>query len=184
MILQKQKAFFSALWGADESLYRAVCYGTKHPNKQKWFTNTEAAINFARELVSQHKWNVYHACSLFEKPQRLKKYAVQTKALWLDVDLGKTGCATVDEVIAALLPKFEGTPLYGTYWILKTGNGLHLYWMLDKYLSKQEWLACAQKLREICDAREIPDDTVRTQDIASLMRFPYSENYKSRYKGD
>lgn len=181
MILQKQIEFFDALWGGNGDLCRIICYGTTAPNKFKGFRTNREAIDFANELIKQNKYNVYHACSLFKDAKRTKENVTLTNALWVDIDFKPDGCKNLDDALNVHLPKFKDTLFELGYWILSTGHGIHLYWMSDRYLTPDEWLQCANHLHNLCAKRKIPVDPARTRDIASLMRFPYSVNYK---KGD
>jgi hypothetical protein len=92
---------------------------------------------------------VYHAISSFvDKTSRKKENIHATKTLALDIDCGpekpfadqKAGAVALRDFIAAVgLPK----PL-----IVSSGNGLHVYWTLDKDLPLIQWAPLADRLKQ------------------------------------
>lgn len=170
--------FYTALWGSTK-LYRSIWYGEKGkaPNRSKWFKSTEKAVSFANSLAITPKYNIFHACSLFNKTSCLQVDAEKIYAFWIDLDLKDTQCKTLGEMARLYLPKFKACFLGSDYWVIKTGNGLHIYWIFEKPID--DWKLKAELIESFCDSAGIPVDTSRTKDSASRMRFPNTFNMKS-----
>lgn len=170
--------FYEALWG-DSQLYRSIWFGKKGtpPNQCKWFTNTAEAIAFADTLNVSKQYNVYHSCALFDKQSRKQRDVYRLSAFWIDLDLKKTDCKTIKELALKYLPLLQYSNLGGNFWVVKTGNGLHVYWMLGVPLTDKElWLIVAKQLALFCKKQGIPHE--RDTDSASLLRVPGSWNVK------
>ena len=60
----------------------------------------------------------------------------------------------------------------------RSGNGLHVYWPLDRLLSPDEWRAGALRLKLACKAHGLNADESRTTDISSILRPPGTHNRK------
>lgn len=181
--MSAQTKFFKALWGTTTAC-RSIWYGLhgQPPHHQKWFSSTEAALTFANGLSGQKKYNVYHACSLFKTERRSKDSLEKINAIWIDIDLKDTPFTTLKEMATVYLPRFKKS-LFGTgFWVISSGNGLHLYWTFDKSVSRPRWLKIAQRLHDTCHALDITIDPARTRDSSSIMRFPGSFNLKSKIK--
>lgn len=171
--------FYEALWG-DSNLYRSIWYGKKGqpPNKCKWFTNTKDALAFADSLNASKQYNVYHACSLFNTTLRQQLHAKEIYAFWIDLDLKDAAFTTIREMALFYLPLFKDFILGTDFWVIRTGHGIQLYWMLGVPLDKEVWLIVAKQLRTYCAEKNIPVDNSRTCDSSSMMRFPGSWNVK------
>lgn len=169
--------FYNALWG-DSKLYRSIWYGKKGeaPNRSKWFKDTEKAVKFALSLAATPHYNVFHACSLYDRTKRQKAYVKETRAIWLDLDLKHTEFKTVKEMALAYLPKFKNHFLGTKNWVIKTGHGLHVYWIHDQNI--ENWLELAEDIKQFCKDNDIKADPQRICDISSFMRFPDTWNLK------
>jgi hypothetical protein len=176
--MQNITEFYEALWG-DSKLYRSVWYGEKGkpPNKFKWFKSTKGAVEFIQKLCTTPHYNVYHACSLFDGKSRKKVNAKETRAFWLDLDLKDTDFKSVKEMALDYMPRFKDFDLGTKFWLVTTGNGLHVYWTLEKPI--ENWEVYAKDLKEFCRTHNIKADNARTADSASIMRVPNSWNMKN-----
>ena len=170
--------FYDALWG-NSQLYRSIWYGEKGtpPNKSKWFTETTAALSFADSLNSSKQYNVYHACSIFDKESRKQKDVALIKAFWLDLDIKQTKCTSLHKLATTYLPLFKDFELTTNYWVVNTGNGFHIYWMLKTPITRELWAEAAKNLTTYCKSHDIPHE--RETDSASLLRVLGSWNVKS-----
>jgi len=169
--------FYNALWG-DSKLYRSIWYGEKGkaPNRSEWFKSTEKAVAYATSLAQIPRYNVYHACSTFTKTSCTQVCAENIFAFWIDLDLKDCKQKTIGELGKSYLPMFADCFLGTGFWVIKTGNGLHIYWIYEKPIER--WKERAQLIEDFCKSKDIPVDRTRTKDSASRMRFPGSFNMK------
>lgn len=113
------------------------------------------------------------------KLRRIQKNATEINALWIDLDLKKSGCKTLKEVLSKA-KLFKNFCFQTQFWLVHSGNGFHLYWMLDKPLNGSDWKLAANKLKEYVAAYSIPTDSSRTCDSASLLRVLNTYNLKDK----
>lgn len=118
--------------------------------------------------------NVYYAVASFvdRKAGRKQENVHLIKALYLDIDCGpdkpfsdwKQGLRALGEFVATnKLPK----PM-----IVSSGNGLHVYWVLDRELTQDEWTPLAMGLKALIpveDGRALFDPAVPA-DSARVLR--------------
>ncbi len=62
--------------------------------------------------------------------------------------------------------------------VVSSGNGLHLYWPLDKEISPEVWLPIAKRLKEVCTEQGLRADPSCTSDSARILRIPGTFNYR------
>jgi hypothetical protein len=103
------------------------------------------------------------------------------KALWLDVDVkpGK-GYPTTGAAIAALdqfikdakLPPISALVLSGT-------GGMHVYWISDRPLTKEEWQPYADGLESLTRKHGFRVDAGLATDCVRILRVPGTFNYKT-----
>lgn len=145
--------------------------------RQRFFTDID---NLSQHLLqmSGKGHNAYYAVSSFDKEHRTQDHTALTKAVFLDVDCGtdkpyptwKEGLAALSEFIAAAqLPK---------PYIVHSGNGLHVYWVLDEELTPEKWRPLAQALKECCRQHEFHVDPTVVTDSARVLRAPGTVNFK------
>jgi hypothetical protein len=121
---------------------------------------------------------VYHACATFTEQKRTQKTVDKVHCLWIDIDFKEIN---QNEAIAQL-GRLEGTPFGDNYWIIFSGNGVHLYWFLDEPVDLVTWKELSKLLQKILQEKKIVYDTSRTGDAASLMRLVGSWNVKNEPK--
>jgi len=139
-------------------------------NKQGFFSTVE---ELAKAVVGldQRGNNTYFAISSFlEKGSRKQENVKLTKVLVLDVDCGegkpfpswKEGLKALGKFITDVgLPK----PM-----IVHSGNGLHVYWVLDRELPPDEWKPLAEALKAATIAKGFDVDAGLTANSALVLR--------------
>lgn len=146
----------------------------------------KAAYNPAQveSIASQYsdRCDVYISCAVFdESGKREKNHAIESNAFWVDIDCGSgKPYATKIDGRDALSEFLKVTGLPKPTHIIDSGNGLHVYWTLDKALGRTEWEQHANKLKQLTHAYEFHVDDSRTSDIASILRVPGTKNHKDR----
>jgi len=129
--------------------------------------------------------DLYFACSSFNSPDnRTGDNAVGARAFYMDIDCGPAksqsnkGYTTTDEALEALNSFCKQASLPKPNAIVNSGNGLHVYWILDGFVKKSSWQAAARKLKALTKKLGLLADPSRTADIASVLRVPGTLNHK------
>jgi hypothetical protein len=118
------------------------------------------------------------------KAIRLAANALKQKSIWIDCDV-KAGdpkhYATEEDALKAILlfAKTVGLPTPSA--IVRSGGGLHIYWISKEALSPAEWLPYASGLKQLLLANNVLCDSALTTDIARLLRVPGTLNHKPEY---
>lgn len=141
----------------------------------------EAVAKYAHEGK-----DVYHACACFigEASERKAQYAIGAYGFWVDIDCGpdkaESGKGYADETVAEqALEKFcAECNLPHPNWLVRSGGGVHAYWIVDALVPTEDWRDHAQKLKEVAAKAGFLADPTRTADIASLLRVPGTSNHK------
>lgn len=131
--------------------------------------------------------DVYFACAEFKSSVgRTKENAAGAYAFWMDVDCGETkagghkGFLTLDAARSAITRFCKQAGLPEPTHIVASGGGLHVYWVLDKFVSRIMWESYAEKLKALSKALGLLADGNRTADIASVLRIPGTLNWKTK----
>jgi hypothetical protein len=130
-------------------------------------------------------YEVYFACAEFEtNDNRRASNAKGAWGYWFDIDCGKDkfekglGYPTKSAANAALISFLEQTKLANPDFIVDSGNGLHVYFFSDSFIPREQWQIGANKLKALTEYYKFIVDPSRTADIASVLRFPDTKNYK------
>ena len=140
-------------------------------------TIEELALKLAE--IDARGVDAYFACASYQTTANRKgANALQAKAYWMDVDVGEgKPYATADEAVQAC-DEFcarAGLPLPA---VVRSGGGIHTYWLLNRPLTADAWRGAAQRLKLLADNYGFHADPSRTADIASILRPPGTKNYK------
>jgi hypothetical protein len=151
-------------------------------------TREEAQTLIDKYLARQQ--DVYFAVAKFKDPTkgRVQTNVQALKAVWLDIDCGekkaevngKTGRPDgyIDQATGAKkLKEFCETVGLPQPTLVNSGRGLHVYWVLDKEVTREEWKPVASRLRQLCDKQEFYVDPSVFEE-ARILRVPGTFNYK------
>jgi hypothetical protein len=181
---------------AEETSWKAVFYTFVGDDKQTHFAGVAAQtkIDLTKQITYYRNRgrDVYVALgsqisSIPKDGQPTKwpkanRYASNIKAhktLFADIDVGKDGAYdSIDEAYLAV-DQFcadAGLPLPSLRVI--SGGGLHVYWVLDTPVLKDDWLPMAHGLKEAIVQHGLRCDTQCTVDASRVLRPPGTANYK------
>lgn len=152
------------------------------------------------EQLDEQGYNVYYACASYEREsyldpydgkvkRRTQKNVGWAKSFWIDLDCGLDKAEAGDgylkkkEALIALDKFIQAVGLPNPC-IVRSGGGFHVYFLLEKTITKEEWLPLATKLKEMTQCpriRLLADDAV-TADIARILRPIGTHNYKPAYE--
>lgn len=125
--------------------------------------------------------NQYFACASFlDGSERKQSNVAWVKSFWLDVDSNKddgSGYPTQADAANAVMAFIKVTGLPHPV-VVSSGNGLHLYWPLDKEISPEVWLPIAKRLKAVCAEHGLRADPTCTADSARILRIPGTFNYR------
>lgn len=151
--------------------------------KPKFLTGIANLIEVAKEL-SDSGADAYFACATFSERRRLGEYAHKVRSFWLDLDCGEDKAAAgkgyIDKKAAFDdLKKFCKQFNIPKPYVIDSGRGLHVYWLLDEAVSKDDWLPVAKALKKATLAHMVVDPAV-TADSARILRVPGTYNFKDK----
>lgn len=127
-----------------------------------------------QELAKQG--DVYYGVSSFRDKSRMANRAHSSRAFWLDVDY--KDFESPKEALGSTERFLRLSKLPDPNWIVSSGNGMHLYWIMDKPLLREDWYPLAKGLKKLCRDLNFRADPSRTGDIASILRVPGTMNRK------
>ena len=146
--------------------------------------NVGEALSMAQELSASGR-DAYIACAEYENStNRTAANAKGASAFWADIDAGADkaaggkGYSDVVQINEALREFTGRTGFPIPTHLVNSGSGLHVYWVVDSFIKREDWLKHAVKLKAIFKACGLLADPSRTADIASVLRVPGTMNYK------
>lgn len=173
---------------------------TKPIFAHKVFTTIEAAAAFAEKKKSTD--NIFYCVHSLKKDRvwnpkkkdqrtgEMGAYEVRTqtntlaaKAFFFDLDVGPSEegkppkFETREEALSDLKDFCSQTALPKPF-IVSSGGGLHVYWIMDDDLTTDEWKPIAQKLKRLAQHYGLKLDPSRTTDNASVLRVAGTFNLK------
>lgn len=130
--------------------------------------------------LNQQGLNTYYAISSFVQKGNRKQDNVQaTKVIALDVDCGESKpFATWKEGLQAL-GKFVSSVGLPKPMVIHSGNGLHVYWVMDAALEPAQWKPLAEGMKAAAKAQQFNIDWSVPADSARVLRPVNTINTKS-----
>jgi len=148
--------------------------------RQQGFFDTVEELAKICERLDKTNNNTYFAISAFkEKGNRKQSNVRATKVVAIDVDCGenkpfadwKEGLSALGKFVAELqLPK----PM-----IVHSGNGLHVYWVLEEELEPEEWKPLAEAMKSAAIHKKFEIDAGLTANSALVLRPVGTRNPKN-----
>lgn len=182
------KSFLDSLWSFERTSHWLTTRNALTGAFQSSHVGSvDLAIKYAAEL-SQNGFDIYLSPAEFGEyaETRKAKDVVCVRGFWVDIDVGiqksekGLGCATLDEAKSAIKAFRKASGLPEPTHVVLSGNGLHAYWIVDAPISPEQWMTTAKLFKELTRALGLLADPSRTADIASLMRFPETFNFKDK----
>ena len=158
----------------DDGTYCGIVIYPSGAVKQRFFDSIEDLAQFV-QIRSDDGDNVYYAPAAYKDSSSRKQVNVESiKSFYLDIDCGEgKSFASQRDGAAALVEmcREHGLPKPT---VVSSGNGLHVYWILDEAIAPAQWRPIAEKLKRIS-----PDyDPAVTADSARVLRVPGTINPK------
>ena len=154
--------------------------------KHHWTGSAAEMQEQLDEWLPNH--DLYFSVSAFEGPgKRTKDRVTSIKAFWLDLDCGPEKGAVpatgtpkgylTKRLAVEALEKFRAEVGLPTPTMVDTGGGVHVYWVLEKAISREQWEETAAKLKALCVERKLYVDPA-VFEVSRIMRMPGTFNYK------
>ncbi len=175
----------NGLWRSPDGVYQIASLNQLTGQFRNTPVNdVDDAISKALSL-SNSGLDTYLACAEYTTPNSRQASNVSgAYAFWADVDCGEgkvasgKGYATEANALAALLDFCKRSCLPMPTFVVSSGGGLHVYWVLNTFITRENWQVYAVKLKALTHALGFLADDTRTADIASVLRMPGTLNYK------
>lgn len=95
----------------------------------------------------------------------------------LDIGDGQGKYPSLSEAVSALRAFVDETGLPEPM-LVKSGGGLHVYWLLEDAILSDQWRVYAARMRALANACDLIVDPARTTDTASVLRVVGTFNLK------
>jgi hypothetical protein len=158
-----------------EGLYCITSFEGDNPKpRHGYFDSVDALAKVALALNARGQ-NTYYAISTFTEKRRKQEFVDKTKVLAIDVDcgIGKNGkpkpFKDASEGAKALVTFVQAVGLPMPM-IVSSGNGLHVYWILDEAIAPAQWKPLANALKAACLEKGFTPDIGVTGDSARILR--------------
>lgn len=152
--------------------------GIKDGSTRQQLVDTREEFDTWVERFVRQEYNVFFGLAKYRDGESRSKQNVESlQCFWLDIDCGegkdypdqRTGLVALKSFCASTgLPKPT---------VVNSGRGLHVYWTLDREISREDWEPVAARLKEVCRAQALyPDPSCF--EAARILRVPGTYNFK------
>ena len=124
--------------------------------------------------LSENGYNAYFAlCSFVDNTGRKAANALDAKCIWADIDAGKSDSKykNWEEAWEALVQFSHNTKIPPSI-AVRSGKGLHVYWVFNNQIPCAQWKPIATAFRQLCQEQGLDIDTACTEDKARVLRIP------------
>lgn len=123
-----------------------------------------------------------------EAGERSQRNVQHLKCFFFDIDAGaakvaKHGAkvyATQEEALDDLTDWLTHLDFIEPTYIVSSGNGWHIYWVMTQALTPEEWLPVAHALRKLANNHHLKIDNAVTVDHAHTLRVPGSMHHGAK----
>ena len=164
------------------------CIGSYKNKKEIPLTEFASTLEDTEKIIQKYldlKRDVYFGVSKFITGKDRKAInAGWNKAFFLDIDCGQTyfdagkGYLTQSDALTDLKRFCQSLSLPKPN-IVNSGNGLHVSWVLEETIMRDEWKTTAAILRKQVVSLGLVVDTSKITDLAMVLRIPDTFNFKS-----
>ncbi len=175
-----------ALWRSPDKAHQLATLDRKTGRFNNEPLSNISDIQKQIQRLSDRQVDLYFACAEYETPDnRTAANASGAFGFWMDVDCGVDKAATgkgYDSIASARKAQVKFcrlAKLPEPNFIINSGSGLHIYWVGDVFIPKDQWQLTANKLKALTKQFGFLADDSRTADIASVLRIPGTLNHKT-----
>jgi hypothetical protein len=151
-------------------------YGRSHQTIDDVFTTVE-------DLESKNQFDIYFCLSTQSENRgtRSRKNAKALRSLFADMDVDPDNpkkYPTLRAAFDALINFCRLLEIPLPSYVVKSGGGLHAYWVSDRDLLVDEWQRFADVFKTAAIASDFKIDLAVTGDASRILRFPGTHNRK------
>ena len=151
---------------------------------QNIFVDDIESMRTEAQKFVDNKINAFFALATYDKDEhggfrRKQVNAHWVKSFWIDVDCGEDKPYPDQTAGLEALRKFQEDTGLPNPFIVNSGNGLHVYWLLTEYVSTEQWRPVARKLKAACKKFNFDVDRSVMSDSARILRVPNTFNFKN-----
>ena len=124
--------------------------------------------------------NVFIGTGLYGK-RRTQEQCLLKKVWYVDIDYHPTKPSAQYKTKAEAVPAIRAAALDGLpQWtfLVDSGHGFHLYWVLDRAVVPTKWEPLSHALRDACTKHGLKIDASVSSDSARILRVPTTYNVK------
>ena len=144
------------------------------------FTNNNADLAKVLAGIDARGADAYFACSTYKEPTKRTQDNVKSSVtLRLDVDVGKGKPYADVEAAQNAITDFVSSTGFPDPLLVCSGNGVHVYWVLDRAIDSATWEKAATGLKKLCQERGLHADPAITADSARILRPVQTLNHKN-----
>ena len=163
----------------DSGNYCMVAIRTEDDRRVQKFYPTISELADAAAHYDNDGFDVYYGLATFtDTMSRRRDNVHQLKSLFLDLDCGPSKEFPTQKDAVTSLRSFCSALSLPTPMMVNSGRGIHVYWLLDKPATLDEWLPVAEALKTACKQQNFDADPAVTSDAARILRVPETHNYK------
>ena len=169
--------FLEAVLG-DDGFFCAFATKDKKFHAQKFY-DTKEKLAYAASEFDENGADAFFALGTYSDPNNRKAENVkQLKSFFLDIDCGpEKDYPTKKEGLIAVRDFVETYKLPKPF-LIDSGGGIHVYWILEETVSVAEWSPVAKQFKELCLSSDLRIDAAVSEDAARVLRVPLTRNYK------
>lgn len=152
--------------------------GIKGDKRHQHIVETREEFDDWVAHYQRRKWNVFFGVAKYRDDSSRTKANVQAlRAFWLDLDCGEGKDYDTQPEAVKALQGFCKTVGLKRPTLVNSGRGVHVYWPLDRDITREEWEQVAKRLKEVCKAQGLRVDN-SCFEVARILRVPGTANYK------
>lgn len=152
--------------------------GIKGDSKQQEIVETREEFDDWVSHFVRTKRNVFFGVAKYKDDSSRTKHNVRAlKAFWLDIDCGPTKDYDTQQEGLAVLRDFCKVVGLPKPTLVNSGRGLHVYWPLTEEVTRAEWEAVSNRLKEVCATQGLRVDN-SCFEVARILRVPGTFNFK------
>jgi hypothetical protein len=152
--------------------------------KPRFVTGIASLLEAAKEF-DESGHDTYFACHSFAHKRRIQDNALRVRSFYLDIDCGVEkaeqgkGYETKSDAVLAL-KEFSKTLGLPRPYIIDSGRGIHVYWLMDNDVTRDEWRPVARAFKRAALQLGLVIDPAVPSDAARILRVPGTRNFKDK----
>jgi len=161
--------------------YCIVGLKNKDTKPKQIFASSVEEIDSYTDALLHKGFDAYFALASFtDSSGRTNANAAHLNSFFLDIDCGAgKPYADQSEGIEALKVFVKKAGLPKPTAIVNSGRGVHVYWVVEQPVEKNEWRGMAEGLKALCTSHAFHADPAVTADTARILRVPDTLNFKN-----